>query len=281
MLSIFETCLSYFVAHCTAWLTQAHWLCGAYWWWQCTMKCCSSMLFNFPSLSLSLSLPYLFSSLVSGVGELDQQDQLSPQHTLSPAPPSPSSSLAVTNCPYLLLDVRDRECYEKCHIVTGIHHTCTYSHTHSHSLTHLLTYSLHSSLTHPLTHSLTHPHTHSLPLTHPLTHSLIHSLTTHPLTHSFTHPLTHSLPHSLTHSHTHSLTTNCCFYVYFLAQSYPSTLLCKSCNYFTREMYEYVSLKPLTHTYTHTHWLKVVTSNVHCVLPELLSHSVTNQGRSF
>ena len=179
MLSIFETCLSYFVAHCTAWLTQAHWLCGAYWWWQCTMKCCSSMLFNFPSLSLSLSLPYLFSSLVSGVGELDQQDQLSPQHTLSPAPPSPSSSLAVTNCPYLLLDVRDRECYEKCHIVTGIHHTCTYSHTHSHSLTH--------SLTHSFTHSPTHSSTHSS-------------------THSLTHSSTHSPTHSHTHSSTHSLT---------------------------------------------------------------------------
>lgn len=59
------------------------------------------------------SIVFLHSSVVAGIGEMDLRwsEEASPTH--SPPPPPPST------CPYLLLDVRDREDYEHCHIITG------------------------------------------------------------------------------------------------------------------------------------------------------------------
>lgn len=59
--------------------------------------------------------PFLSLRLVSGVGELDISS--SPQADTSPhqSPEKPETE----ECPYLLLDVRDSEQYQKCHIITG------------------------------------------------------------------------------------------------------------------------------------------------------------------
>ena len=55
----------------------------------------------------------LFYSVVIGVGEMDLGKPESTSPLRSVAPPAPSV------CPYLLLDVRDKEDYDRCHIVTG------------------------------------------------------------------------------------------------------------------------------------------------------------------
>ena len=31
-----------------------------------------------------------------------------------------------TNCPYLLLDIRDKDAFDECHIITGRSHTLAY-----------------------------------------------------------------------------------------------------------------------------------------------------------
>lgn len=47
------------------------------------------------------------------------QTSTSPSHTLTPSPTHSSPEKTSTDCPYLLLDVRDPEDYKKCHIITG------------------------------------------------------------------------------------------------------------------------------------------------------------------
>ena len=47
---------------------------------------------------------------MTGVGELDVRK---PEAASPPPPPNPPL------CPYLLLDVRDKEDYDRCHIISG------------------------------------------------------------------------------------------------------------------------------------------------------------------
>ena len=51
----------------------------------------------------------MVNSLVCGIGELDVGVSSKP-------PPSPRQE---SSLPYLLLDVRDKECYDQCHIIGG------------------------------------------------------------------------------------------------------------------------------------------------------------------
>ena len=62
------------------------------------------------------TLNNIIDSLVCGIGELDVG--VSSQPPPQPHPPS-SSSL-----PYLLLDVRDKESYDQCHIIGGDQQNC-------------------------------------------------------------------------------------------------------------------------------------------------------------
>lgn len=52
--------------------------------------------------------------MISGVGELNME-QNSPEPVSSPD----SCERLYPDCPYLLLDVRDRDQYDRCHIITG------------------------------------------------------------------------------------------------------------------------------------------------------------------
>ncbi|XP_072519428.1 centrosomal protein of 41 kDa [Salminus brasiliensis] len=58
-------------------------------------------------------------SVISGVGEMDLDRN--GQKTISPVPVSTPSSVErpYTDCPYLLLDVRDRDQYDQCHIISA------------------------------------------------------------------------------------------------------------------------------------------------------------------
>lgn len=65
-------------------------------------------------LSLAHCHMYLtFHSVISGVGELNLN-----QKTQSESSPGPDDR-PYPDCPYLLLDVRDREQYDCCHIIGG------------------------------------------------------------------------------------------------------------------------------------------------------------------
>lgn len=69
------------------------------------------------SFRITASNLYIASSVISGVGELslDRSDQkMENESVVSPEP---------TVCPYLLLDVRDRDQYNCCHIISGTRRT--------------------------------------------------------------------------------------------------------------------------------------------------------------
>ncbi|KAJ8245428.1 hypothetical protein GJAV_G00270620 [Gymnothorax javanicus] len=56
-------------------------------------------------------------SLISGVGELDLDKNGQRSGTVTPESSPRLEELPYPDCPYLLLDVRDRDCYEQCHII--------------------------------------------------------------------------------------------------------------------------------------------------------------------
>ncbi|KAM9471242.1 centrosomal protein of 41 kDa-like [Clarias gariepinus] len=58
-------------------------------------------------------------SVISGVGELDLDKEV--VRSVTPPPPSVpcAAQRPYPDCPYLLLDVRDRELYEQCHIISA------------------------------------------------------------------------------------------------------------------------------------------------------------------
>ena len=52
----------------------------------------------------------MYFSVIKGQGELDRQDQHnSSQYT----------ERALDGCPYLLLDIREKDAFDQCHIITG------------------------------------------------------------------------------------------------------------------------------------------------------------------
>ncbi|KAM8973999.1 centrosomal protein of 41 kDa isoform 1-T1 [Pelodytes ibericus] len=59
-------------------------------------------------------------SLISGVGELDLGNQQAKNTMKDYSPRSQCLDKPYTDCPFLLLDVRDRDCYDQCHII-GAH----------------------------------------------------------------------------------------------------------------------------------------------------------------
>lgn len=67
------------------------------------------------SLRLSNLWPF---SVISGVGELniDRNNQKMASELVSSPEPT---DRPYTDCPYLLLDVRDRDEYDCCHIISG------------------------------------------------------------------------------------------------------------------------------------------------------------------
>ncbi len=66
-------------------------------------------------LNCSLS-PFVANSVISGVGELNlDRDNQKTKPVFSPDP----ADRPYPDCPYLLLDVRDRDQYDCCHIISG------------------------------------------------------------------------------------------------------------------------------------------------------------------
>ena len=57
-------------------------------------------------------LSYFF-SVIKGTGELDRQQQNNTS--------SLDTNKILEGCPYLLLDVRDKDAYDQCHIISGRH----------------------------------------------------------------------------------------------------------------------------------------------------------------
>ena len=57
---------------------------------------------------------FVFYSVVVGMGELDVSGERDTSNDSTPPPV----------CPYLLLDVRDKEDFDQCHIVTGKYGQC-------------------------------------------------------------------------------------------------------------------------------------------------------------
>uniref|UniRef100_H3C1D4 Centrosomal protein 41 n=1 Tax=Tetraodon nigroviridis TaxID=99883 RepID=H3C1D4_TETNG len=56
-------------------------------------------------------------SVINGVGEMNLKDhQLENEAVVKPTPPEKPCP----NCPYLLLDLRDREDFDRCHIISGL-----------------------------------------------------------------------------------------------------------------------------------------------------------------
>ncbi|KAL0968647.1 hypothetical protein UPYG_G00269620 [Umbra pygmaea] len=58
-------------------------------------------------------------SVISGVGELDMDKNGRQMVTLTPVSSPRLPDCPYTDCPYLLLDVRDREQYDQCHIISA------------------------------------------------------------------------------------------------------------------------------------------------------------------
>ena len=53
----------------------------------------------------------IFFSVIKGTGELDRQQQNNTS--------SLDTNKILEGCPYLLLDVRDKDAYDQCHIISG------------------------------------------------------------------------------------------------------------------------------------------------------------------
>ncbi|KAG7455770.1 hypothetical protein MATL_G00244620 [Megalops atlanticus] len=58
-------------------------------------------------------------SLVSGVGELDMESHGQRKSSQGPVSSPGPINQPYPDCPYLLLDVRDREDYAQCHLISG------------------------------------------------------------------------------------------------------------------------------------------------------------------
>ncbi|KAK7121536.1 hypothetical protein R3I93_022581 [Phoxinus phoxinus] len=58
-------------------------------------------------------------SVISGVGEMDLDKNGQKTIRLSPVSTSNTTECPLPDCPYLLLDVRDRELYDQCHIISA------------------------------------------------------------------------------------------------------------------------------------------------------------------
>ena len=64
-------------------------------------------------------MTFLFLSVISGVGELDL-DKTEPNPVdLMPVSSPNVQEKPYPDCPYLLLDVRERDLYDQCHIISG------------------------------------------------------------------------------------------------------------------------------------------------------------------
>ncbi|GAA6070217.1 centrosomal protein of 41 kDa isoform X1, partial [Tachysurus ichikawai] len=57
-------------------------------------------------------------SVISGEGELDMNRNMSRSVPLTPLSAPCATDRPYPDCPYLLLDVRDRELYDQCHIIS-------------------------------------------------------------------------------------------------------------------------------------------------------------------
>ena len=68
---------------------------------------------------LSLCASWSRCSVISGVGELDLDRNGEKSSSVTPVSSPLPANTPYTDCPYLLLDVRDREQYDQCHIITG------------------------------------------------------------------------------------------------------------------------------------------------------------------
>lgn len=58
-------------------------------------------------------------SVISGVGEMDLDKNTQKTARLSPVSTSNTTESPYSDCPYLLLDVRDRDEYDQCHIISA------------------------------------------------------------------------------------------------------------------------------------------------------------------
>lgn len=58
-------------------------------------------------------------SVISGVGELDLDNEPKKKSKPAPSPSSGPLDKPYPDCPFLLLDVRDRDCYDQCHVIGG------------------------------------------------------------------------------------------------------------------------------------------------------------------
>ncbi|KAL6480612.1 hypothetical protein MHYP_G00116450 [Metynnis hypsauchen] len=58
-------------------------------------------------------------SVISGVGEMDLDKNGQKAVSLTPVPTHSSAEHPYPDCPYLLLDVRDRDQYDQCHIISA------------------------------------------------------------------------------------------------------------------------------------------------------------------
>ncbi|XP_018581723.1 centrosomal protein of 41 kDa isoform X2 [Scleropages formosus] len=68
-------------------------------------------------------------SVISGVGELDLDKNEENSTSVTPLPSPRSGDQPYSDCPYLLLDVRDRDKYDQCHIITYSYPIATLSRT--------------------------------------------------------------------------------------------------------------------------------------------------------
>ena len=74
--------------------------------------------------TLSINVFLYLSRLVTCVGELDiSNPEISPLSTPlhTPSPSHSTLPQVLSQSPYLLLDVREKEDYDKCHIITGMY----------------------------------------------------------------------------------------------------------------------------------------------------------------
>ena len=159
-------------------------------------------------------------SLVSGIGQLDvgPSSPRSPEAGLLSTPPAPPPNPS----PYLLLDIREKADFDQCHIIGGEEgdshmHTCagvcmcTHTHTHTHTCLYLITCML----------------VEGVQINSPNTHHTVYSQCTYVRMVCTVQPLCDCLsPGIQTHTAAHH---------------YPAALLTRSCNYFTKEILEYVS----------------------------------------
>ncbi|XP_077329086.1 centrosomal protein of 41 kDa isoform X1 [Lithobates pipiens] len=61
-------------------------------------------------------------SVISGVGEMDLDNDPKKKSKPAPSPSSGPLDKPYPDCPFLLLDVRDRDCYDQCHVIGAYHY---------------------------------------------------------------------------------------------------------------------------------------------------------------